>query len=99
MALAVEATNPVKKSGERKPRYGVKQALNGAVNHITFAAESADASENVQVSAEAFASNAITVLDRCDLITALAEDIGSAGSGSSPHFSPAFVARTRSCRP
>lgn len=80
MALVVQATNPERGSGDEKPSYGVKQALNGAVNHIGFAADSADASENVQVSAEAFVVNASAVLERCDLITALARDIESTSS-------------------
>ncbi len=80
IALAVEATNSTSRTADVKPRYGVKQALNGAVNHIGFAAYSEDASENVKIAAEAFASNSTTVLDRCDLITALGRDIGTASS-------------------
>lgn len=80
IGLAVQATNPKPKSGDAKPNYGVKQALNGAINHIGFAGDSDDASENVRVSAEAFTRNAAVVLDRCDLLTALAGDIASASS-------------------
>jgi hypothetical protein len=80
IALVVEATNPERKIDEPKQRYGVKQALNGAVNHIGFAGDSDDASENVSTSAEAFVSNATTVLDRCDLIAALGSDIEDASS-------------------
>ncbi len=80
IALAVEATNPERKADETRERYGVKQALNGAINHIGFAGDSDDASDNIKVSAEAFASNASVVLDRCDLITALGRNIGTASS-------------------
>ena len=55
--------------------YGVKQALNGAVNHITYAATSPDATANTKAFAEAFAVNAAGVIDRCDLIAVLSSDI------------------------
>lgn len=80
IARALEATNPEKKDDEPRSRYGVKQALNGAINHIGFAGDSDDASENIKGSAEAFASNASVVLDRCDLIAALGRDIGTTSS-------------------
>jgi len=61
-------------------QYGVKQALTGAVSHITYAATSPDATANTKVFADGFAANAAGVLDRCDLITALSHDIGASGS-------------------
>ena len=63
-----------------KGQYGVKQALAGAVSHITYAATSPDATANTKVFANAFAANAAGVLDRCDLITALSSDISASGS-------------------
>lgn len=63
-----------------KKRYGVKQALTGAASHITYAATSPDASENVKAFADVFAKNATGVLDRCDLITALGKDISGTSS-------------------
>ena len=60
--------------------YGVKQAVSGTVNHITYAATSPDATPNVQAFADGFTANAAGVLDRCDLITALSSDIGASGS-------------------
>jgi hypothetical protein len=80
IAIAVEATNPESKADEPKSRYGVKQALTGAANHIGFAGDSDDASENIKTSAEAFSRHASAVLDRCDLITALGKDIWTASS-------------------
>ncbi len=60
---------------DNKDRYGVRQGLNGAVSHITYAATSPDATTNTKAFAEAFAVNAAGVLDRCDLIAALSSDI------------------------
>ncbi len=78
--LVVQTTNPAKKASEHEKQYGVKQALNGAVNHITFAANSDDASQNIKTSAKGFAKNATPVLERCDLITALGNDINMSSS-------------------
>ena len=60
--------------------YGVKQALTGAVDHIKFAANSDDASQNVKTSVEEFAKNANAVLGRCDIISTLGNDIQSSNS-------------------
>jgi hypothetical protein len=73
--LTVEATNPSQKTIDGKKRYGVKQSLEGAVDHITFAADSDDASKNIKSSVKAIANNTTTILERCDLIRALGEDI------------------------
>jgi hypothetical protein len=78
--LVLEATNPEQNTEQQKSKYGVKQAINGAVDHIAFAADSDDASENVKTSTDAFANNAVAVLERCDLITALGEDIRASSS-------------------
>lgn len=76
----IAATNPVQPAdGNTKP-YGVKQALTGAVGHLTYAAESDDASSNVQQFAPRFEHDAGTVLDRCDLITVLSNDVMNSGS-------------------
>jgi hypothetical protein len=63
-----------------KEQFGVKQALTGAVSHITYAATSPDATTNVQAFADGFAANATGVMDRCDLIVALSSDIGGTQS-------------------
>ncbi len=60
--------------------YGVKQALSEAVSHISFAATSPDATANVQAFSDEFSANALGVLDRCDLITALSRDITNSGA-------------------
>ncbi len=71
----IAATNPVQPADNSTGSYGVKQALTGAVGHLTFAAESDDASPNVQQFGPRFEKDAGTVLDRCDLITALSNDV------------------------
>lgn len=60
--------------------FGQKRALTEAISHITFAAESKDASENVKRFVEPFAQNAMSTLERCELILALGEDIQKAES-------------------
>lgn len=65
---------------ESKAQYGVKQALAGAVSHITYAATSPDATANTRAFADGFAANAAGVMDRCDLITALSSDISNTES-------------------
>jgi hypothetical protein len=56
-------------------RYGVRSALRAASDHITFAASSPDATENVRVSAKKFSNDVQGVVDRCDLILALGNEI------------------------
>ena len=60
--------------------YGVKQALTGAIDHITFAASSDDASANVRNTASTLEKSATGVLDRCDLITLLGSEIQESDS-------------------
>lgn len=60
--------------------YGLKQALTGAIDHITFAANSDDASINVKNSTSILVGNVAVVLDRCDLITALGDEIQASDS-------------------
>ena len=60
--------------------YGLKQALVGAVDHVTFAADSKDATQNVKRFAPMFSNNAAGVLERCDLITALGNELLSSSS-------------------
>ena len=61
-------------------QYGVKQALAGAVSHISYAAISPDATANTKTFAAGFTVNAAGIIDRCDLITALSRDIGGSES-------------------
>ena len=55
--------------------FGLKRAAVEATSHITFAAESEDASSNVQAFADEFEKNMAAVVSRCDLIIALGEEI------------------------
>jgi hypothetical protein len=60
--------------------FGVKQSLVLAANHISFAATSADASENVMQFAPVFKTNIAAVIGRCDYIDLLARDVAASGS-------------------
>lgn len=62
------------------PPYGLKQALTGSVDHITFAANADDATANLKEFAALFSGNSAAVIERCDLITVLGEDIGASSS-------------------
>lgn len=55
--------------------FGLKRALTDAVGHITYAAESDDASKNVIDFAEPFTQNTRGVLERSNLILALGDEI------------------------
>lgn len=80
----------------QKAAYGVKQALAGAVSHISYAATSPDATVNTRVFADGFAANAAGVIDRCDLITALSRDIrGSASMEEAGLLAPEIVKLAR----
>jgi hypothetical protein len=61
--------------------FGLKQSLVLAANHISFAATSEDASANVQKSAPVFAHNISRVVERCELIALLGNDVAT---GKSP---------------
>lgn len=67
-AIVVKATNS-------EEDFGVKQAIDMAANHITFAATSDDASINVQKSAPTFAGDVSRVMERCELISLLGKDV------------------------
>lgn len=58
--------------------FGQRRALSEAISHIAFAAESDDASENVKRFVESFTNNSASILERCDLIIALGEDVQKA---------------------
>jgi hypothetical protein len=65
---ASEATNSI-------DAFGVKESVVMAVNHVTFAATSDDASLNVQKAAPQFAADSTRVVERCDLIALLSKDV------------------------
>jgi hypothetical protein len=75
--MITDATSAPKGKGEK---YGVKQALSAAVDHIGYAAAAADATANVKSFAKGFGPDAAGVLDRCDLIVALSGDVGASAS-------------------
>lgn len=60
--------------------FGVKQSIALAANHIAFAATSADASMNVQQSAPVFVGNTSRVVERCELIRLLGNDVAASAS-------------------
>jgi hypothetical protein len=68
IALAEHAT-------DSKDDFGVRESIVMAVNHVTFAATSDDATLNVQKSAPQFASDSTRVIERCDLIVLLSKDV------------------------
>lgn len=67
----VDASVAPERGGER---YGLRQALVGAMDHIVFASEVDDASKNVTTSVPGFIANAAPVLARCDSIVAFGKE-------------------------
>ncbi len=80
IAKVLNATDLPGSTVDNMASYGLKQALIGAVDHVTYAADSSDATQNVKKFASSFSINATDVIDRCDLITALGNDIISSES-------------------
>ncbi len=74
--LVIQATDPQRNETTKvQSPYGLRQALTGSVDHITFAATSADASQNVKDFAAQLDKNARGTLERCELIVALSDEI------------------------
>lgn len=73
VAAAVAATDD-------HENFGVKQSLTMAANHISFAATSADASDNVIRFAPVFKDNIAAVIGRCDYIGLLGKDVAASPS-------------------
>jgi hypothetical protein len=73
--------------------FGVKEAIVMAVNHISFAATSDDASLNVQKSAPVFASDSARVVQRCELIELLNKDVQAATSSQEAAISITEMAK------
>jgi len=57
--------------------FGLRLAVAQASNHISFAADSEDASANVRNEAARFAKNIAGVVERCDLIALFAKDVAA----------------------
>ncbi len=84
--LANHATNS-------RDDFGVKESLVMAVNHVSFAATSDDASANVQKSAPEFARDATGVVQRCDLIELLSKDVAASTSTREASVSAVEIVR------
>lgn len=67
IGTAIHALNPDLHPHAAAPGYGAIRALGGVIDHINFAAQSDDASENVTNSAATFSVHATSVLDRLKL--------------------------------
>ncbi|MCB1750078.1 MAG: hypothetical protein KDI74_00050 [Gammaproteobacteria bacterium] len=78
--IAINPQGTGAKSIQAEPPFGLQQALVGAVDHITFAANSEDATQNVRAFAEEFAANSSAVVERCNLIELLGKDIQASSS-------------------
>jgi hypothetical protein len=78
IAQVISRTNPNyygSETSSEKKQYGVKNALAETAHHVIFAAESPDVSANVRSSALKFSDNANYLLNRCDTITLLGDEI------------------------
>ncbi len=65
--------------------FGLKQSLTLAANHISFAATSADASDNVIKFAPVFKEEIAPVIGRCEYIDLLGSDVASSKSLKEAH--------------
>jgi hypothetical protein len=81
------------KATDSKDDFGVKESIVMAVNHISFAATSDDASLNVQKSAPQFAADSARVVERCDLIALLSKDVASSASVTEASVSVSEIAK------
>jgi hypothetical protein len=86
IALAAQATGS-------EESFGVKESMVMAVNHVTFAATSDDATLNVQKSAPQFATDSTRVIERCDLIVLLSKDVQSSTSVDEASVSVTEIAK------
>jgi hypothetical protein len=86
IALASEST-------DSEDKFGVKESMIMAVNHITFAATSDDATLNVQKSAPGFAADSARVIERCELITLLSKDVQASTTLNEAAVSVSEIAR------
>ena len=86
IAAAFKATNS-------KDDFGVRESIVMAVNHVSFAATSDDASLNVQKSAPQFAADSAHLVERCDLIALLSKDVASSTSVTEASVSVSEIAK------
>jgi hypothetical protein len=86
IAAAFKATNS-------QDDFGVRESIVMAVNHVSFAATSDDASLNVQKSAPQFAADSAHLVERCDLIALLSKDVAVSGSVKEASVSVTEIAK------
>ena len=86
VALADRATNST-------DDFGVRESIVMAVNHVSFAATSDDATPNVQKSAPQFAADSTRVIERCDLIGLLSKDVQTSASVQEASVSAREIAK------
>lgn len=86
VALAEHATNST-------DDFGVRESIVMAVNHVSFAATSDDASPNVQKAAPRFAADSNRVVERCDLIGLLNKDVQASTSAREAAVSAQEIAK------
>jgi hypothetical protein len=82
LAAAKAAVARVVDATTNDDSFGLRPSLLMAVNHISFAATSPDASLNLQEWAPVFAVEATRVLERCELIALLGKDVAASGKMS-----------------
>ncbi|MGH8250841.1 MAG: hypothetical protein ACREVI_09135 [Steroidobacteraceae bacterium] len=61
-------------------RFGLKQAVIQAANHLSFAATADDASANLREFAPGFERNIVRIVERCELMELLTNDIAATDS-------------------
>jgi hemoglobin len=65
---------------DSEEEFGLKQSVILAANHVSFAATSLDASLNLQQRAPEFAKDIARVVERCELIKLLSDDLRAAAT-------------------
>jgi hypothetical protein len=83
----------IMKATDSEEDFGVRQALEMAANHLSFAATSDDASINVQKAAPVFAGNIGRVMERCALIELLGKDVQASTTIAEARFSVQEMAK------
>lgn len=78
LPLIKQAVADTAKASVSEEDFGLRLAMVQASSHISFAADSDDASDNVRAGAARFAKNIGGVVERCHLIELLANDIAAA---------------------
>jgi hypothetical protein len=73
--------------------FGVKESITMAVRHVSFAATSDDATQNVRDAAPVFATDSDAVVQRCTLIELLAKDVASSANVHDAQISVAEIVK------